>query len=83
MKSDVGQFVEEGEPEVVYPVVPQGQSDYWPSAGESEGSPIQVGPGQVGQDLKPDAVLGQEVPGPPWAILRPAELGDLPEEFRE
>ena len=76
----MGQFVQQAEPEIVDPVVAQGQSDHRSSVLEPERGAVEIGPRQMRHDHQGDAVFCQHLPGQSRAVFEPAQLCHLPEE---
>ena len=77
---DVGQLVQQAEPEVVEPVVAQRQCDDRSSVAEPERGPVQIGPRKVLDNHERDAVDAKKLPRLLRSLLRPAQLRDLLQE---
>ena len=77
----MGQLVQQAEPEIVEPVVAQGQPDDGSAVSEPERRAVEIRPRQVGHDRQGDAVRGQELLGLAGALGRGAEPRRLAQEL--
>ena len=83
MQCDVRQFVHEYPPEVVDPVISQGQPDHGSSIIGLHDGAIQMSSRQMSHQFNCDALLSQELNRLQGTVNRRAQSGDTNEQFRK
>jgi len=76
----MSQLVEQGEPEIVEPVVAQGQTDHRTAGGQLHGCAIEMGMWQVALQRQMDARLAEKLFGKARAGFQITELSEFPQK---
>ena len=82
VSADMGQLVQQAEPEIVDSVVAQSEADHRCAITEPECHPVEIGLWQVLFDHQWNAMLGQQFLRQPRAGFGPAQPRDLRQEFQ-
>ncbi len=73
-------LVQQTEPEIVESVVAERQADDRGAVGQLKRRSVEMRARQMGKADQMNAMLRQELLSEAWAVLRPAQPGDLAEE---
>ena len=78
MKPDMGEFVQQTEPETVETVVTKRKTDHRSTIAKTKGRAVKIRPGKMRYHLERNASVAQEIPGEQRSLFRGAQMGDLP-----
>ena len=81
MRANVAKLVQQGEPEVVYPVIPQSEPYHRPTVRQRQGRAVQVRPRYVRHVLQGHPVLTKEISGLYRAVPQSAHTRQLSHEL--